>query len=295
MNSTFSRTLKALCAVMAAALLSACGGASSTVEPFHPTRVVGLGDGYNDVRATVRETGSTTGTVVGQVAAYFGQSNLVSKANSGARIADLAAQIDLVGSFSSGDLVVIAVGTFDVKAGATPATEAQTLVTQVQRIKTAGAKHILIMPVLEVSRTPWGRSTTPTFDSTADVTHGGGHTNAFNSEVLSALNIAFGGQSPNTVIYANAGLSPLSTLFLTATSVTTYSPFTDTGYNGTTAGTTPACGSATVSSFAGCVAGAGGVSTSYTTMLFANGIHLTPAGNRWVAQYLYNATAQGWR
>jgi len=298
MNSIFSRTLKALCAVMAAALLSACGGASSTVEPFHPTRVVGLGDGYNDATATV-DDGSSTRTVVGQVAAYFGQSNVVSKGSNGARIANLAAQIDDViatnGGFSSGDLVVIAAGTFDVKAGATPATEAQTLVTQVQRIKTAGAKHILIMPVLEVSRTPWGRSTTPTFDSTADVTHGGVHTNAFNSEVLSALNIAFGGQSPNTVIYANAGLSPLSTLFLTATSVTTYSPFTDTGYNGTTAGTTPAFGSATVSSFAGCVAGAGGVSTSYTTMLFANGIHLTPAGNRWVAQYLYNATAQGWR
>jgi phospholipase/lecithinase/hemolysin len=30
-------------------------------------------------------------------------------------------------------------------------------------------------------------------------------------------------------------------------------------------------------------------------MLFADGIHLTPAGNRWVASYLYNATAQGWR
>ena len=36
-------------------------------------------------------------------------------------------------------------------------------------------------------------------------------------------------------------------------------------------------------------------SASYTTMLFADGIHLTPAGNRWVASYLYNATAQGWR
>jgi outer membrane lipase/esterase len=293
MNSTFSRTLKALCAVMAAALLSACGGASSTVEPFKPTRVIGLGDGYNDATATV-DDGTSTRTVVGQVAAYFGQSNVVSKGSNGARISNLATQIDDViatnGGFSSGDLVVIAAGTFDVKAGATPATEAQTLVTQVQRIKTAGAKHILIMPVLEVSRTPWGRTTS--FDPTATSTTS--WTNTFNGEVLSRLNTAFGGQSPNTVIYANAGLSPLSTLFLTATSVTTYSPFTDTGYSSTvTTGTTPACGSSTT--FTGCVAGAAGVSTSYATMLFANGIHLTPAGNRWVAQYLYNATAQGWR
>ena len=265
---------------MAAVVLTACGGASSTVDPFKPTRVIGLGDGYNDATATVND-GTSTRTVVGQVAAYFGQTNVVSYAAATARIGGLAAQIDAVGSFSAGDLVVIAVGTFDVKASAVPATEAQTLVNQVQRLKTAGVKHILIMPVLDVSRTPWGRA--HSFDTTV--------TNTFNTTVLTALSTAFGGQSPNTVIYANA--SGVTSLFLTATSVTTYSPFTDTGYNGTAGGTTPACGDA--ASFAGCTAGDVGVSTNYTTMLFANGIHLTPAGNRWVAQYLYNATAQGWR
>jgi len=157
------------------------------------------------------------------------------------------------------------------------------LVTQVQRLKTAGVTHILIMPVLDVSRTPWGRVNTGTVSTTA--------TSTFNEAVLLALSTAFGGQTPNTVIYANA--SGVTSQFLTATSVTTFSPFTDTGYNGTAAGTTPACGDAT--SFTGCIAGGVGVSTSYTTMLFADGIHLTPAGNRWVAQYLYNATAQGWR
>jgi phospholipase/lecithinase/hemolysin len=174
--------------------------------------------------------------------------------------------------------VVIAVGTFDVKANATPATEAQTLVTQVQRLKTAGVNHILIMPVLDVSRTPWGRSTS--FDTTA--------TNTFNTALLTALNAAFGGGSSNSVIFANA--SGVTSLFLTATSLTTYSPFTDTGFNGTTH-TTPACGNA--AAFVGCDASA--ANASYATMLFADGIHLTPAGNNWVAQYLYNATAQGWR
>jgi len=67
MNPIFSRILKALCTLAAVALLSACGS-SSTVDPFKPTRVIGLGDGYNDVNATVRE-GSTTDTVVQQVAA----------------------------------------------------------------------------------------------------------------------------------------------------------------------------------------------------------------------------------
>jgi phospholipase/lecithinase/hemolysin len=255
--------------------------------------VVGLGDGYNDIRTatggaapTVRTGAGTTSSVVERVAAYFGQSNVVSAATGGARIADLAAQINSIGSFSSGDLVVIAVGTFDVKENAIPATEAQTLVTQVQRLKTAGVTHILIMPVLDVSRTPWGRANS--FNTTA--------TNTFNTALLTALSTAFGGQSPNTVIFANA--SGVTSLFLTATSVATFSPFTDTGYNGTAAGTVPACGNPApllgdTSIPVGCDASA--ANASYTTMLFADGIHLTPAGNSWVASYLYNSTAQGWR
>ncbi len=283
MNSIFSRTFQALCTVILVALLSACG-ASSTSDPFRPTRVVGLGDGFNDPAATV-DDGTTTRTVVGQVAAYFGQPNLLSKASAGAKVADLAAQIDDVvtnhGGFLSGDLVLIAVGTFDVKAGTNPDSAAQALVTQVQRLKTAGAKHILIMPVLEVTRTPWGRINTSTVSTTA--------TNTFNEAVLLALSTAFGGQTPNSVIFANA--SGVTSFFLTATSVTVFSPFTDTGFNGTLAGTLPACGNAAL--FTGCTAAA--ANASYTTMMFADGIHLTPAGNRWAAQFLYNATAQGWR
>ena len=283
MNPIFSRTFKALCSIAIVGLLSACG-ASSTVEPFKPTRVIGLGDGFNNATATV-DDGTTTRTVVGQVAAFFGQSNLVSYASAGARIADLATQINSVGSFSSGDLVVITVGTFDVKASATPTTEAQTLVTQVQRLKTAGVTHILIMPVLDVSRTPWGRANTNTVSTTA--------TNTFNETVLLALSTAFGSQTPNSVIYANA--SGVTSFFLTATSVAVFSPFTDTGFSSTVAaGTTPACGDATL--FTGCAASVPtAAGRPYTTMLFADGIHLTPAGNRWVAQFLYNATAQGWR
>jgi phospholipase/lecithinase/hemolysin len=279
MNLIYRLPLQYLYAVVLVGLLSACG-ASSTVDPFKPTRVVGLGDGYNDATATV-DDGTSTRSVVGQMAAYFGQSNLISKASAGAKVADVSSQINDVvannGGFSSGDLVVIAVGTFDVKEGTNPDTAAQVLLTQVQRLKAAGVKHILVMPVLDVSRTPWGRVNS--VSTTA--------TNAFNEAVLLAFNTVFGGQTPNTVIYANA--SGVTSLFLTATSVTTYSPFTDTGFPDTS----PACGS--VTSFTGCVAGAAGVNTNYPTMLFANGIHLTPAGNRWVAGYLYNATAQGWR
>ena len=285
MNPIFSRISKALCMLAAIALLSACGS-SSTVDPFKPTRVIGLGDGYNDVNATVRE-GSTTDTVVQQVAASFGlgQSSVVFAAGNGKKIADLATQITSVGSFSEGDLVVITVGTHDVIDGTNLTDAKNNLVAAVQSLLNAGVKHVLIMPVLEVSLTPWGRSTSSTVSTTA--------TDTFNSAVLEALGPEFGGRSINTVIYANA--SSLTVSFRNATSIAlAYSPFTDTGFGGTA----PACGSGSVASgsWVGCpTTGAGAASASYTTMLFADGIHLTPAGNRWVASYLYNATAQGWR
>ena len=53
MNPIFSRTLKALRTVTVATLLSACGGASSTVDPFVATRVIAFGDGFNYVMAPV--------------------------------------------------------------------------------------------------------------------------------------------------------------------------------------------------------------------------------------------------
>ena len=299
MNPIFSRTLQAICSIAIVGLLSACG-ASSTVEPFKPSRVVGLGDGFNDPAATV-DDGTTTRTVVGQVAAYFGQPNIVSKASAGALVSGLATQIDSVvtanGGFSSGDLVVITIGTFDVKAftdsataAQASATAAQALVTQVQRLRTAGVNHILIMPVLELSRTPWGRANSFNPTATPAATPAVSWTNTFNETVLLALSTAFGGQTPNSVIYANA--SGVTSFFLTATSLTVFSPFTDTGFSLTAAaGTPPACGDATL--FTGCTTAV--ASANYTTMMFANGIHLTPAGNRWVAQFLFNATAQGWR
>lgn len=299
MNLIFSRTLKALCTVVIAGSLAACGS-SSTYQPFVPTRVVGLGDGYNVSSATVVEAGSTTGTVVGQVAAYFGQSNVVNPSATGAKISALAGQIDDVvtnhGGFSSGDLVVIAVGTHDVIGndqvnGTAPITATQAeaaataLFVQVQRLQDLGVKHTLIMPVLEVSRTPWGRA--KNFSTSA--------TTILNDKVLGKVP---SGYNQNPVIYANA--SSVTSQFLLATSTNVYSTFTDTGVDASGVATTPACGAASVTAMTGCDAVVNSapnpaVNTSYGTMLFADGLHLTPAGNRWVAQFLFSATSNGWR
>jgi phospholipase/lecithinase/hemolysin len=69
MNKIFSQTFKALCAITALAVLSACGGASSTVNPIRPARIIALGDGLNDVgTGSVTDLGgrfTINGTVAG--------------------------------------------------------------------------------------------------------------------------------------------------------------------------------------------------------------------------------------
>ncbi|WP_310625124.1 SGNH/GDSL hydrolase family protein [Limnohabitans sp.] len=249
-----------------------------------PKRVVGLGDGYNDIRTalasvgglapTVRTGAHTTSSVVEQVAALFGTSNVVSAASGGAKVADLSAQITSVGAFSETDLVVITIGTFNVKERDDLVNAPAELVRQIRRLQGLGVAHILVMPVLEVSKTPWGLAN-PSIS---------GATDAFNSAILGTISPAFGGRSPNPVIYANA--SNLAPVFLTETAGLSV-VFSN--------HVTPACtaAAANVTLIGGC--DVNDANTSYTTMLFADGIHLTPAGNRWVANYLYAATGSGWR
>ena len=179
MNPIFSRTLKALCSVMAAVLLSACG-ASTTVDPFNPTRVIGLGDAYNDMTSssiyTVRGTG-TVETVVGEVAALLGVSsaNVTSYAASGSTISSLTAQISSAksaagGAFTGKELIVITAGTADIKAAygtadASAAAEAAAtaLTLHIEQLVTDGARHILVMQPLEFSLTPFAANSRGTY------------------------------------------------------------------------------------------------------------------------------------
>ncbi len=271
MNPIVSRTLKALSTLLVAAALTACGS-GSTVDPFKPTRVIGLGDGFNDSARAIAPT------VADQVAANFGLglSSVVNSGSTTATIASLSAQIDSVigaGGFTSADLVVISVGTIDVHNTASPTAnnEVPELVRQVQRLLNNNVKHVLVMPVLDVSRTPWGiagsfeQGSTPATNSTG----------TFNGEVLSQLSANFGGRSPNPVIYANSGTSPISSQFLSMTATT---PVWISPFNCFQLG-------------AGCTNGA----TADTSLFDTSDTYLTSAGNKWVANLLYNATAQGWR
>jgi len=156
MNPIFSRTLKALCSVMAAAMLSACGGASSTVSPLNekvtPTiagsRIIAFGDALSDAgqsgaRYTVNDGGAGGSmTLAERLAANFGFATMTpvstsstsiltggaySYAYGGALInsgtGSVASQIDAfvnaVNTLTDNDLVVITAGQQDIVNAAT--------------------------------------------------------------------------------------------------------------------------------------------------------------------------------
>ena len=290
MNPIFSRTLKALCAVVVAGVLTGCGS-GSTVDPFKPTRVIGLGDAYNDTSSayTVLNT-NTVESVVGQVGVLFGISSVDSRAQSGASISDLTAQINAVGAFNASDLVVLTAGSREIREAYSAATFDETatntaaeaagvaLADQVKALLRAGARHILIMQPLEFSLTPLAYSDRTKYPRNLDSSP----TVKFNAKVAGELQtyVSSQGYSENPVIYGGLGLS------------STFNTYVVNAYNGANtyfANLKDAkCGSAT--SLTGC-----SNLSSDDNYLFADGVNLTPAGNRWVAQYLYNATAQGWR
>ncbi len=256
MTPIFSRTLKALSALLVAAVLAACGS-SSTVDPFKPTRVIGLGDAYNDTsnaQYTVSGTGQTITTVVAQVAALYGAPTVESHAISTyATTADLLAQANGLNSLSAtNDLVVITAGTKEFIGGTDPtgASYLATLKTVLDTLKSKGAKHIVIMEVVDLSQMGVGYSDPINFNTTVKA-----------------------GLSAYTDVARYGNINRPSAFF--------------TGWvNGVR---TPYC--PTPSVLTGCAYTAGDVSTYF----LADNLNPTPAGNQWLGTQLYNATGGGWR
>lgn len=134
--------LTLLAALAALAVISACGGSTSQIEPFAPTRIIAFGDESSLITATgkkytVNSLDSTTGNLdcaigpiwVQSVASVFGlvfpqcnPSNYatpqgVMYATAGAKVADLQAKITAhfsSSTFGPKDLVTIMVGANDV-------------------------------------------------------------------------------------------------------------------------------------------------------------------------------------
>ena len=178
------------------ALLTACGGAGSTVDPLRPDRVIAFGDGFNAVDAagygvtTVRGVAGTDlpdDTIAGRLAysrygitlANVSGTGLLDATKKGfsyahglARIQDTATPggVDSVekqiGNFLTAnkpgekDLFIITAGGLDIydasRNNTSLASPVTSLVAAIKRLTDAGAKYVLIVYPPNMARTPWG-------------------------------------------------------------------------------------------------------------------------------------------
>jgi outer membrane lipase/esterase len=316
MNPIFSRTLKALCVMFAVVLLTACGGASSTIDAFRPTRVIAFGDGFSYVDAngyglsTVR-TNQVDNTIAGRIAARAGvvvkaiASNPLaatggfSYASPKARVADVNDQItaflaDAGNVVAKKDLIIITVGNWDiydaVMTGASVDTASTNLVAGVKRLTDAGAEHVVVMPAINMARTPWAL-TAPNGMSLADIqkltitTESAKSLTAFNFLLLGKLNDVYKqDKKPVYLLDRSGDFNSFSGKFdINGTTrilnVSGMSITADTGLY------VPVCPAATtrvstdVTFAEGCALPS---TTEYFTYVFADDINLTPAANRYL-------------
>lgn len=187
--------LGATIAVGAAALLASCGGGTSQVDPFAPTRYIALGDESSVIESDGRKYGvnalNAAGTAIDctvypiwtqTVASAFGfhfsecpgtattAAQAESWATVGADAAGLKAQIDAhaSGPFTGSVLATVLVGTHDVKSiyeNRGSATEAELIeqarqrgidiAAQVNRLVNLGAK-VIVATAPDLGLTPYG-------------------------------------------------------------------------------------------------------------------------------------------
>ena len=311
MTHSFLSRLFAVCSLASLLALTGCGS-GTTYDPLDPTRVIGLGDAYNDAgatptgRYTVRVASDIAATVVEYVSWAFGKSGtatpviastydgtspmpptgVFSYAVGDTRIAtgtdSLKDQVDrLIADTPSGlgakDLLVIAAGTGDIKlAGSTSDAEAaaSALAGQVQRLLDHGAKYVLVMLPLNLKYMPFaaGASTYETY------------TMAFVSQAKK--------ESPEG-LYTKPSVSgsPVRVVEMLRDFNLVASGAISAGFSNITSAACTVAPAAT--DMKGC--DSADADTNYGSFLFADNLNLTPAGNRWVGIRLFNATLGGWR
>ncbi|MBU6225472.1 MAG: hypothetical protein KGP13_11645 [Burkholderiales bacterium] len=171
-----------IAALMAACVLVGCGGASSTVNPLVPTRVIAFGDAFSTVDtngyATYSvNTSETNATVASRIASIYGftlkyrtsssaviaSGTAYSYAAGTATSSDTATQISTYlanNTPGSKDLFIITAGTQDVISAAPTnntsavSTAATALTTAIQSLTNAGAQYVVVMQPINVARTP---------------------------------------------------------------------------------------------------------------------------------------------
>ncbi len=287
------RALLALaCATMA--LLGACSS-SEIVDPFTPTRILSVGDGFSDLgqdgkRYTVNDGSLNIWTQY--MAALYGLP-LVASDQGGLSYArgdalvssgpnSIVAQVDKLlaaNKFVAGDLVVVNGGVADIvtTAARTDITYDQkvaslnaaglAMAAQVNRIVQAGATHILASGVWPLGQTPLGTET-------GQVTNLNNLTLAFNNAFkIGMVNLGANVLWLDTATYYNnVYFNP-----------TAYPPLTNTVTKACTTVLVTDCTPATITP-----------GFDYNTLLFANGVYPTPSGHRLLGSFAQIQVANRW-
>jgi len=311
--------------VMFSVLLTACGGASSTVNPLVPARVIAFGDALSTVNASGQgtytvQTGETDNTVAGRLASRYSialngtlsqplaSTGGFSYASGSARVSDVVTQINTFltqvnNVVGSKDLIVITVGDLDIYDAAPTnntaaiSTAVQNLVAAIRRLTTAGAQYVVIMQPLNMARTPWAVTNSLTTNAQGLSYDTGTACMSFSCQLTAQLNI----QYPATSGHQPVLLADLASYFNLITGTT------GTGNANTFASygvanpdvvactvNTPSCTTSTVTSGTNSW---NGVAWDYTTSIFADNLNLTPFANRLLADYIYTTSMYraGWR
>jgi outer membrane lipase/esterase len=287
------RALLALaCATMA--LLGACSS-SEIVDPFTPTRILSVGDGFSDLgqdgkRYTVNDGSINIWTQY--MAALYGLP-LVASDQGGLSYArgdalvssgpnSIVGQIDKMlaaNKFAAGDLVVLNGGLADIvtTAARTDITYDQkvanlnaaglALAEQVNRIVQAGATHVLATGVWPLGQTPLGTETGQV-DNLNNLSLA--FNNAFKIGMVNlGANVLY---LDSATYYSNVYYNPAA-----------YPPLTNTVDKACTTVLVTDCTPATITP-----------GFDYNTLLFANGVYPTPSGHRLLGQYAQNQVRNRW-
>ena len=309
-------TLMRIAALMVACVLLGCGGASSTVDPLVPTRVIAFGDAYSDVfQATgageiTVQTGDTDNTLAGRIAAKYGfvlngttTSGGYSYADGtlgNGKVGNVATQIttylgNVGNSIGAKDLIIITVGSQDiydivVNNSSSISAATTTLTSQIQRLTNAGAKYVLVVLPINMARTPWGLSgvnaTSETIRAMSYDT--GTQCLSFSCQLSTKLNTAYPATSSHQPILL-VDLMAYSNLFTGTTTTGSANTYLNYGV------TNPNSAACTAGATSGCTADQ--ANANYATYVFADLLNLTPFANRLLADYIYNYNfyRAGWR
>jgi phospholipase/lecithinase/hemolysin len=310
----FERAFRTLLAGALALLLASCGGGSTVVSDFRPTRVVVFGDAMADMKlpgGTALYTINGDGSVnnwVRQLASYYSLTPDASnvKARAHARITDatgannvsttsVTSQISAwTGGFTANDLVVVSAGTSDLiyegnvavvantsAAQTTAATNvrqaARELATQIRQLVTNGAQRVMVLSPYNMGKTPWASSTSST-------------------SFLETLSDEF----YTELVYYISDLS--DKVLVVDARVQMNSLVNSTSYNGSTV----SCTSTATAPSVGIGIGAGTVDSSLCSSaslalgfdaskyLYADPVYPTPLAHRLLGEYAYSKLRSRW-